>query len=718
MKTLLLTVTLCLFASASFSQEPFWEWQNPKPQGSELEDVVMLSPTTYLAIGDGGLVIKTTDDGVSWTFRTLAIRANETLTSIAFSPDKMHGITTSNVGDIFYTSNQGESWTKTPKIVTASLKDVCYANERLAITVGLNGTILSSNDSGKTWGLATLEGTNHFHSVNFVDSNHGFISGRYGAMYRTGVDGKSWVKQDFPFGNILYSIDHLDPQHMIVGGEASDIFLSNDSGRTWVKQTLPITTSNVWSVVRTTKERAFATDEAFGLLATFNEGATWDFIFKDARKEFLKALSFADAKHGVCVGSKGIILRTNDSGSTWFSLFERIPETSTLRGIFSFDHNTTVCVGTNILRSTNAGKNWTPITSPVYHVLRAVDFPSNTGYAVGDSGVVVRSTDQGITWTRLQTPFATALSAVDFLDNQHGVVLGMDREVSITSDGGTTWFTQKILNTTYDFTSVAYLSPTKIVLIGYESNQIGQNALTLHSSDNGKTWEPILAGLTGFLPISGSFADTLHGYMVGSPGAGSDDEPVAAFTTDGGSTWTRGTIDVTPQGSALFSVSAADRKRATAVGGLGNSVHTTDGGQTWNQIETNTRGHLWAVHHGSLQAATAVGYRATILRLTTFDQPLAVENPVASATAKIICSIYPNPAMTISTIDLAIESPDVLTLELLTVEGQLVATIYDGFIDAGSYTLDAEVAKLAAGTYILSARTSGQAEHHKIVVAR
>lgn len=717
MKTLIVTVALCLVTAAGFSQEPSWEWQNPKPQGSELNDVVMLSPTTYLMIGDGGLVVKTTDDGVSWTFKTLSIRANEYLSSIAFSPDNMHGVTTSNVGDIFYTSNQGETWMQTTKVVTASLKDVCYANERLVTAVGLNGTIVSSNDSGKTWGLATMEGSNHFHSISFADSIHGFISGRYGAMYRTGPDGKSWVKQDFPFGNILYSVDHLDAKHMIVGGEASDLFLSNDSGRTWSKQSMPIKTSNVWSVVRTTKERAFATDDYYGLLATTDEGATWDFKFNDYRKEFLKALSFSDPKHGVCVGAKGIILRTNDSGSTWFSLFERIPEASTLRGVFSFDQNTTVAVGTTILRSANAGKNWTLIANPANeNVLRAVDFPDNvTGYAVGDSGIIVRSTDKGLTWARMQSPFSTDLLGVKFLDVQNGIVLGLNREIGITTDGGTSWFVQKVPFTDCQINGVSYLSPTSIVLTGARNALSG---VTFHSSDRGKTWRENETSVSTFNPIGVSFADSLHGFMVGSPGIGSNDQPVAAFTTDGGNTWEKGEIDLAPEGRALFSVSAADRMRATAVGGLGNSVHTTDGGKTWTTVETYTRGHMWAVHHGSLQAATAVGFRATILRLTTSDQPLAVENPVASAAPKIIRSVYPNPAQTISTIDLAIESPDVLTLELLTVEGQLVVTIYNGLIGAGTYSLDANVASLASGTYILSARTSGHAEHHKIVVTR
>ena len=54
-------LTLLLAASAVYPQT--WEWVNPKPQGNNLQSVVMNSNTEGFAVGMLGTVMKTTDKG-------------------------------------------------------------------------------------------------------------------------------------------------------------------------------------------------------------------------------------------------------------------------------------------------------------------------------------------------------------------------------------------------------------------------------------------------------------------------------------------------------------------------------------------------------------------------------------------------------------------------------------------------------------------------------
>jgi hypothetical protein len=48
----------------SFSQ---WTWQNPLPQGNNLDGVQFVDSNTAFAVGNSGTIIKTTDKGVTWT---------------------------------------------------------------------------------------------------------------------------------------------------------------------------------------------------------------------------------------------------------------------------------------------------------------------------------------------------------------------------------------------------------------------------------------------------------------------------------------------------------------------------------------------------------------------------------------------------------------------------------------------------------------------------
>jgi len=715
MHKFLLTVTFCLLCSSSFSQAPFWEWQNPKPQGSRLKDVVMLDSSTYIAIGEAGLVIKTTDDGFTWNFKNLPITSMRTLNAIAFSADKMHGITITDDGNIFATTDQGNTWSKTPKLVSASLKDACYSSELEVFVVGLNGTILYSSDGGLTWELAATELSDHYHGISFADPEHGVIAARQATFYVTAIGGKNWIRKDFPYGNHLYGVDLLDAQYAIAGGEGGGVFLSNDSLSTWQIQKLPIA-YNVLGVARLTKDRAVACDNYYGIVTTTNGGTTWEYTYDDiTHRDQLRALSFADAKYGVCIGYNGIVLRTNDGGSTWYSLTERIADSETLRGVHCFDKNTAVAVGSTIVRTINAGKNWTDLGSPTGRILRAVDFPDNiTGYAVGDTGTVLKSTDRGVSWTVLQTPISSSLRAVNFLDVQNGIAVGGDREVAITSDGGGSWFVQKI-SFPYELYGAAYLSPSSIIIVGSYSNPLGlDEGIILHSSDQGKTWQE--RPRAGFVVLAVSFVDSLYGFIGGSPGIGSNDQPSAGWTSDGGRTWNVGS---TPgiSNAPILAISGADRKRATAVG-RGVSIHTTDGGLTWEYVETNTRGNLFAVHHPALQTATAVGQKAMIFRLTTSDKPLAAVNPVASSRHDLVTSIYPNPAKTSTTLLLDIGSPCTLTLELLTIEGQPVRTLHHGPIASGEYHVDVSLENLASGRYILVAKGDAITEYHRLIIGK
>jgi photosystem II stability/assembly factor-like uncharacterized protein len=95
-----------------------------------------------------------------------------------------------------------------------------------------------------------------------------------------------------------------------------------------------------------------------------------------------------------------------------------------------------------ILSSTNSGKSWKQIKSPVDVTLTGVSFSSKTtGWIVGHESTILQTTDGGETWVikRYKPEEERFYMSVNFVSPQQGYVLGTDGELWITEDAGETW---------------------------------------------------------------------------------------------------------------------------------------------------------------------------------------------------------------------------------------------------------------------------------------
>ena len=62
----LLFIAFLLMQFTSLAQ-PGWFWQNPKPQGNTLNDVWAFDENNFIAVGNAGVIINSSDGGVNWT---------------------------------------------------------------------------------------------------------------------------------------------------------------------------------------------------------------------------------------------------------------------------------------------------------------------------------------------------------------------------------------------------------------------------------------------------------------------------------------------------------------------------------------------------------------------------------------------------------------------------------------------------------------------------
>src|SRR5205085_7159847 len=151
-----------------------------------------------------------------------------------------------------------------------------------------------------------------------------------------------------------------------------------------------------------------------------------------------------DSGTAFVVGDTGTILKSTDAGATWTPLTSGT--SMALHGIYFFDPNEGIAVGDSgtILRTTDGGAAWQSVTSGVVDTLRSVSFNGVNGICGGDSQTILYSGDSGASWQIGQTGFfGGGFPGAHMLSATNGFVAGQNSIfqplVGATTDGGVSW---------------------------------------------------------------------------------------------------------------------------------------------------------------------------------------------------------------------------------------------------------------------------------------
>jgi photosystem II stability/assembly factor-like uncharacterized protein len=310
-------------------------------------------------------VIVESDD---WHAITTGI--TETLKAVYFVDD-LTGWVAGTQGGIYRTLDGGVSWQSQDSGTTEPLDDLYFLDSDRGWAVGGNsGPIIRRTlDGGETWEVQTSPSNTYLSAVTFVDETHGWIAGchyivwgwpprfsAYGYILRSTDGGDSWFEATEWRGSCFSDVDFVDAIHGWVAAGRIDnssyetvplVFASSDGGETWVNQPLPVSVDG------------------------------------------LNRIAFADMDHGWVVGDGGLILTTNDGGSTWAQ--QSSGGTDDLEAV-AFVNATTGWVVSPILHTIDAGATWAPARAdPACIGLSDLHFPdADRGWAVGNGGTVCK----------------------------------------------------------------------------------------------------------------------------------------------------------------------------------------------------------------------------------------------------------------------------------------------------------------------------------------
>ena len=310
-----------------------------------------------------------------------------------------------------------------------------------------------------------------------------------------------------------------------------------------------------------------------------------------------------------------------------------------LHSVFFIDQNTGWAVGNAgvILATTTGGLTWQSQTSGTTGALLSVAFAdAKNGWAVGttsDSGpVILHTSDGGATWAPQTSPGATALRSITVIDKNTAWACGDSAGIIKTADAGTTWVKQdsgmvasssvtldsiKFVDKTYGFTGGTY--HVRVTTDGGQTWLEGGNINTL-----GENW-----GLYGADSLS--FTDKDNGWLIGNASIiGTNPVQYVHFllrTTTGGRSWQKKTVGSSGNPRVVDFI---DQDNGWIIGDAGLILHTSNGGVTWVVQTSGTTNDLSGVSLSDKDHGFAVGQAGTIVkyRVGTGPPPIPGGTPI------------------------------------------------------------------------------------------
>lgn len=228
---------------------------------------------------------------------------------------------------------------------------------------------------------------------------------------------------------------------------------------------------------------------------------------------------FTDSLDGYACGYNGNIIKSSDGGQTWNLIptpitgrnYRKLAFISALKG-FAIGSDSRDSIET-IITTTDGGASWSTVIDQPGFGLNAITFiNTDTGFAVGDMGVVLTTVNGGNTWTSVTAPLVSNFTGIKFINADTGFIIGGDsgtRVILNTSDGGVSWGILKN-ETGYPLRDIAF-SPSKGYIVGY-----GSSLLT--STDGGQTWALDTVSIVGHASLTSVkfFSDSFG--MIGAQG--------------------------------------------------------------------------------------------------------------------------------------------------------------------------------------------------------
>lgn len=492
-------------------------------------------------------------------------------------------------------------------------------------------------------------------------------------------------------------------------------------------------TSDVWSIDWLNSSVVWASATTSSSSATqvgksIDGGATWTMV-TNVPQGGGYGIAVLDANTAVVStgppSGDGRIYRTTDGGTTWTQVYtasgawfnfvdnvsatELWAQSDPIGGVF------------HIVKSTDAGATWALIANPPAQPASNVFGANGSFYRIGTycwfgcggsstastNRVYKSSTGPDGPWTFGTTPNAYT-GTIAFSSGTGAGVAGywsQTTTIGRTADGGATWTAQTTATGTVN--GLDYVRGTNYV---WSATSTG----IWQSSDNGATWTANTLGATAAMNVVRFYGDANVGLAGGVGG-------VLLKST---------LAPVVPVELTSFTAASVDGKvvlnwtTATEVNNRGFEIERSNNNVDFNVIGfVNGNGTTTeTMNYAFTDNGVAQGSYYYRLRQIDFNGQSEYSDVVeVNVTAPAVFALdqnYPNPFNPSTRIHYSVAVPGNVKLAVYNLLGQEVATLVNGFMEAGQYDITFDAQDMPSGTYIYKIETSQFSQARKMLLTK
>ena len=343
---LLLFITNC-FLHISEAQ---WIQQN-SGTNQNLYDIEFINEKTGWAVGDAGVVIKTTNGGTNWiNVPNPSIQYGGLMWAIQpIDSEVVYAV--AGYDFIMKTTNSGVNWnvlSGRPGSITA-FKGLYFLNRDTGWFLGTN-KVFRTYDGGNTLDSFYAPWFTNF-DIYFKDINTGIFCGD-GRVFKSTDGGMNWYNTNVPVGGTFYMFRKLgiSNNNVWVVGSSSPVFRSTDFCTTWNIVTLGQQIGGI-GVFFVNDNIGYIGRSLNNLIKTTNSGFNWYQQRTDSSSlAFISSIDFVNDTTGWYSCGAGRIYNTT-SGGQWltnvnlfsyqtpkkFKLYQNFPNPFNNQTIIKFD---------------------------------------------------------------------------------------------------------------------------------------------------------------------------------------------------------------------------------------------------------------------------------------------------------------------------------------------------------------------------------------------
>ncbi len=280
-------------------------------------------------------------------------------------------------------------------------------------------------------------------------------------------------------------------------------------------------------------------------------------------------------------GAKNFTVNADPINVTWTETATGLEQGDHINRIFftDADHGWLACENGRIYYTINGGTAWNSKLTDGKQWKSVFFLDNNKGFAITPNDAVYSTAGGGVLWASTTGPSIPTPTSVQFFDTLNGYAAGYQHLWRASSNGqGIQWAPKNANEINID--DIYFTDPNNGLVSGNE----GANAVIYKTTDGGtENWTKLYdTGAGHFYKMC--FPSGTYGWAAGTNGGG-DGTPLIANTTDGVN-WT---AQQCPALKGLYCIHfPKDNICYGWAGGFGGViVRTTDGGNTWNNVDSS-----------------------------------------------------------------------------------------------------------------------------------